>query len=82
MLRKRKMTMIMKNEYDSSMRKQEIQTYRSSSGLLKYLRKKALKKDPCARIMQIDDVPTLVIHRTEAPGVITVRLVEKEAETR
>jgi hypothetical protein len=82
MLRKRKMIMIMKNEYDSFMRKQEIQTYRSSSGFLKYLRKKALRIDPWARIIQIDEVPTLVIHRTEAPSVVTVRLVEKETETR
>lgn len=82
MLRKRKMIMIMKNEYDSSMRKQEIQSYRSSSGMLKYLCKKALKKDPWARVMPVDDVPTLVIHRTEAPGVVTVRLVEKETEIR
>jgi len=82
MLRKRKVIMIIKNEYDCFMRKQELRTYRSSSGMLKYLRKKALKIDPCARIIQIDDVPTLVIHRTETPGVITVCLVEKETETR
>jgi|GEM_PF-4534111 hypothetical protein len=82
MLRKRNMIIIMKNEYDSFMRKQEIRTIRSSSSMLKNLRKKALKTDPRARIMLLDGVPTLVIHQTEAPGVVTVCLVEKETETR
>jgi hypothetical protein len=59
-----------------------MQTYRSRSGILKISFKKALIKDPWARIMPVDDVPTLVIHRTEASGVVTVRLVEKETEIR
>ena len=98
MFRKRKMTMIIRNEYDGFMRRKEIRTYRSCLGMLKHLRKQVLKTDPWARIMQLrghaiklhdpwarimqlDGVPTLVIHQTEAPGVVTVRLVDSEIET-
>lgn len=49
----------------------------SSSSILKYFREKALKIDSYARFIQIDDVPKLVVYRTEALGVVTARLVEK-----
>jgi len=80
MLRRRNMIMIIKNEHDGFVRRKEIRTYRSCLAMLKHLRKQELKTDPGARIMQLGGVPTLVIHRTEAPGVVTVRLVEKETE--
>lgn len=72
------MIIVIKNQADGFIRTKDIRTYRSSLGMLKYLHNKALKIDPAARILTIDDEPTLVIHRVGGvPGLLTVRIIEK-----
>ena len=58
----------------------EIRSFRSCSNMLKHLKKQAQQTDPWARIMELDDVPTLVCHRKGSPNKITVRLVDTETE--
>jgi hypothetical protein len=48
--------------------------------MLKHLKKQAQQTDPWARIMELDDVPTLVCHRKGSPNKFTVRLVDTEME--
>ena len=59
-------------------RKKEILTYRSCLGMLKHLRKLALRTDPNARIMQLSGEYTLVVHLPKTPILITVRQLEEE----
>jgi hypothetical protein len=66
-----------KNGFESS---REVGTFRSCSSMLKHLRKEALRTDPGARIMELNGVPTLVIHGSYPPGMLTVCLVDNKAE--
>lgn len=80
MLRRRKM--IISLERDGIVSSKEIQTFRSCAGMLKHLRIQAQQTDPGARIMELDDVPTLVCHRKGTPDKITVHLLDAETEKR
>ncbi|MDF2872273.1 MAG: hypothetical protein K0R05_3848 [Anaerocolumna sp.] len=80
MLRRHKMIISIKSEVDGFVRRKEIRSNWSCLRMLKHLKKRALIKDPYARIMNHGGVPTLVVHRIETPVLITVRLVEKGTE--
>ena len=81
MLKRRKMIISLERDGIVSSSK-EIQSFRSCSSMLKHLKKQAQQTDPWARIMELDDVPTLVCHRKGSPNKITVRLLDAETETR
>ncbi len=72
--------MIISLERDGIKSSKEVNSFLSCSSMLKHLRKQAQKTDPWARIMELDDVPTLVCHRNGSPNKITVRLIHTETE--
>jgi hypothetical protein len=80
MLRRHKM--IISLERDGIVSSKEVRTFLSCSGMLKHLRKQAKQTDPWAKIMELDDVPTLVCHRKGSPNKITVRLVDSITDIR
>lgn len=80
MLRRRKMIISLKR--DEIVSSKAIRTFRSCSSMLKHLWKHAQQTDPGARIMVLNDVPTLVCHRKGTPDKITVRLLDAETETK
>lgn len=72
--------MIIKIERNGIVSKKELKSFRSCMGMLKHLRKEAYRIDPCARIMVLNNIPTLLIHRTDNPDMITVYPAKKEDE--
>ncbi|MFV0361472.1 MAG: hypothetical protein ACK5LL_00060 [Suipraeoptans sp.] len=72
--------MIISLERDGIKSNKEVNSFLSCSSMLKHLRKQAKKTDPWARIMELDEVPTLVCHRNGSPNKITVRLIHTETE--
>ncbi len=74
MLRRHKMIIqIERSGHESS---REVRSFRSCLGMLKKLKRQAKRTDPLARIMVLNGVPTLVVHREGPPSMFTVRLAE------